>query len=82
MEAKVELSEGALTQIFDDVLELVSRGGQLVRDSIKTVDKKVEEKKNVVDLVTETDKAVEKLLFDGLRYVPPQKVYFFLTCCS
>jgi len=49
----------------------VRKGGALVREAISDRDKSVQEKESAVDLVTETDKAVEKLLFDGLRQKYP-----------
>ncbi|XP_042220417.1 inositol monophosphatase 1-like isoform X3 [Homarus americanus] len=51
-------------------LKLVKEAGELVRDAIKKK-KNVETKSSVVDLVTESDKAVEKLLITGLSGVFP-----------
>ncbi|XP_069191104.1 inositol monophosphatase 1 isoform X4 [Procambarus clarkii] len=52
-------------ECFSVALKLVKEGGNLVRDAIKKT-KNVEIKSSVVDLVTESDKAVEKLLITGL----------------
>ena len=67
-EQRFDLSEEQLSEIFDVALSLVRKGGEMVRSAINR-EKKVEEKESAVDLVTETDGAVEKLLFDGLRQV-------------
>ncbi|XP_015509775.1 inositol monophosphatase 1 [Neodiprion pinetum] len=52
-------------QIYDLVLKLVKEGGALVKETISRP-KNVEVKSCDVDLVTETDKQVEKLLMDGI----------------
>ncbi len=67
-EQRFDLSEEQLSEIFDVALSLVRKGGEMVCSAINR-EKKVEEKESAVDLVTETDGAVEKLLFDGLRQV-------------
>ncbi|XP_053646423.1 inositol monophosphatase 1 isoform X5 [Cherax quadricarinatus] len=51
-------------------LKLVKQAGDLVRDAIKKK-KNIEMKSSAVDLVTETDKAVEKLLITGLSSAFP-----------
>ena len=64
----VDVSEEDLSSFFDAALSLTRSGGDLVRAAINERDKRVETKDSKVDLVTETDRAVEKLLFDGLTW--------------
>ena len=45
----------------------MEEGGKVVRQAIEDRDKKISEKSSPVDLVTETDKAVEKLIVQGLK---------------
>ncbi|XP_058808188.1 inositol monophosphatase 1-like [Phymastichus coffea] len=54
-----------LDQYYEVVLELVKRGGKLIRENI-TRQKTISVKSCDVDLVTETDQMVEKLLMDGI----------------
>ncbi len=64
---KVSLSDEAVAEIFEFAVALVRKGGEVIREAIVKRDKAIDVKSSPVDLVTETDKAVEKLLFDGLR---------------
>ena len=64
----VDVSEEDLASFFAAAVSLTRDGGDLVRAAISDRDKGVEMKSSAVDLVTETDRAVEKLLFDGLRF--------------
>lgn len=57
-------------ECFDTAIELVKTAGVLVRDAIKKK-KTIEIKSSAVDLVTESDKAVEKLLISGLMSTFP-----------
>ena len=65
-EVPVDVSPEDLDIFFAEAFKLTMKGGELVKAAISG-EKQVEEKASKVDLVTETDKAVEKLLFDGLR---------------
>ena len=49
-------------------LKLVKDAGQVINVAIDQRDKVIAEKGKPTDLVTETDKAVEGLLIEGLRY--------------
>ncbi|CAH1108028.1 unnamed protein product [Psylliodes chrysocephalus] len=51
---------------YDTVLKLTKEAGKLINEKIKIRNKKREIKSSNIDLVTETDQAVEKLLIDGL----------------
>ncbi|XP_071528085.1 inositol monophosphatase 1 isoform X1 [Panulirus ornatus] len=57
-------------ECFSVALKLVKEAGNLVRDAIKKK-KRIETKSSAVDLVTESDKAVEKLLISGLSSAFP-----------
>ncbi|XP_001599426.1 inositol monophosphatase 1 [Nasonia vitripennis] len=54
-----------LDQFYEVVLELVKQGGSLIRENISR-QKNIQVKSCDVDLVTETDQMVEKLLMDGI----------------
>lgn len=53
---------------------------QVVREAIKKK-KNIETKSSAVDLVTESDKAVEKLLIDSLAQTFPDHKLVQLFCC-
>ncbi|ROT73251.1 hypothetical protein C7M84_008321 [Penaeus vannamei] len=55
---------------FDVALDLVKQAGKVVREAIKKK-KNIETKSSAVDLVTESDKAVEKMLISGLSEAFP-----------
>lgn len=52
---------------FETALALVKAGNDVVNQAILKRDKVVDEKSSATDLVTDTDKALEKLIVDGLR---------------
>lgn len=62
----VELSTEELDRIWTTVNDLVKKGEDKIRDAISR-EKSVASKVGRTDLVTETDKAVEDMLFNGLR---------------
>ena len=64
--ATVQVSEDDIQTFFDRALELVKEAGVVVSEAI-SLDKEVSTKLTDCDVVTLTDKAVEKMLFDGLR---------------
>lgn len=64
------MDSAEIDKCFDVALGLVKEAGQLVREAIKK-QKTIETKSCSVDLVTESDKAVEKLLIDGLTKAFP-----------
>ncbi|XP_057670751.1 inositol monophosphatase 1 [Diorhabda carinulata] len=51
---------------YEAILKLTKEAGKLITDNINNRNKLTEVKASDIDLVTETDKAVEKLLMDGL----------------
>ncbi|XP_050699804.1 inositol monophosphatase 1-like isoform X3 [Eriocheir sinensis] len=55
---------------FEVAMRLVKEAGKVVREAIKE-QKNIETKTSCVDLVTESDKAVEKLLIEGLTQAFP-----------
>ena len=55
-----------LEKYFEVAMKLVEQGGQVVSTAIQQK-KNVVEKNSMFDLVTETDKAVEDLLINGLK---------------
>ena len=55
-----------LEKYFEVAMKLVEQGGQVVSTAIQQK-KNVVEKNSMFDLVTETDKAVEDLLLNGLK---------------
>ncbi|KAJ8929002.1 hypothetical protein NQ314_018361 [Rhamnusium bicolor] len=57
---------------YDTVLNLVKSAGELIQEKISSRNKFIEMKSNEIDLVTETDQQVEKLLIDGLSEEFPQ----------
>ena len=59
--------EVEIQKFYDVALQLVEEAGKVVRQAIEDRDKKISEKSSPVDLVTETDKAVEKLIVQGLK---------------
>ncbi|CAH0547888.1 unnamed protein product [Brassicogethes aeneus] len=58
-------SEGNIDEFYDTVLKLVKSCGKLINDKISKA-KAIELKSSDIDLVTETDQQVEKLLIEGL----------------
>ena len=60
------MSEEQLDKYYSVILDLVAKAGETVRDAIER-EKNVDEKTSSVDLVTETDRAVEKLIVEGLK---------------
>ncbi|KAJ8668713.1 hypothetical protein QAD02_010376 [Eretmocerus hayati] len=54
-----------IDQYYELVLALVKQGGQLIRENISK-QKTIVTKSSEVDLVTETDQMVERLLIDGI----------------
>ena len=62
----VDLSPEELELIWTTVNELVKKGEEKIREAISK-EKSVASKADRTDLVTETDKAVEDMLFNGLR---------------
>ena len=75
MTAKLEVTEEDLNSFHDAAVSLAREGGEVVRKAISDRHKRVEAKSSQVDLVTETDRAVEKLLFDGLRWDKRRTVF-------
>ena len=61
-----QVVESEIDEYFAEVMKLVEQGGQLILDAIDKK-KNITEKESATDLVTETDQAVEKLLFEGIR---------------
>ena len=55
-----------LEKYFEVAQKLVDQAGEVIREAIEQK-KNVTEKKCMFDLVTETDKAVEDLLINGLK---------------
>ncbi|XP_063853238.1 inositol monophosphatase 1-like isoform X1 [Scylla paramamosain] len=64
------MDSAEIEQCFEVALGLVKEAGQVVREAIKK-QKTIETKSCNVDLVTESDKAVEKLLIEGLAKAFP-----------
>ncbi|XP_047486104.1 inositol monophosphatase 1-like isoform X2 [Penaeus chinensis] len=64
------MSEIDAQKCFDVALDLVKDAGKVVREAIKKK-KNIETKSSAVDLVTESDKAVEKMLISGLSEAFP-----------
>lgn len=56
----------SVNDYYDVAIKLTQEAGQIIRDAIYK-EKRIETKISFVDLVTETDKKVEKHLFDGFR---------------
>ena len=63
---KVIVSEDDLNRFNDVIMDLVGKAGEMIRDAIQK-EKTITEKDSSVDLVTETDKAVEKLIVEGVK---------------
>ena len=61
-----EFTDSDVQRFFDEALRLTQEAGVVVVDAISRA-KEVSIKDSDTDLVTATDKAVEKMLFDGLR---------------
>ena len=55
-----------LEKYFEVAQKLVDQAGEVIREAIEQK-KNVMEKNSMFDLVTETDKAVEDLLINGLK---------------
>ena len=64
--AGVQVSEAEIQEFFDVALKLTKEAGVIVVDAI-SMEKEISTKASATDVVTATDKAVEKMLFDGLR---------------
>ncbi|XP_042859943.1 inositol monophosphatase 1-like isoform X1 [Penaeus japonicus] len=64
------MAEVDAQKCFDVALDLVKQAGKVVREAIKKK-KNIETKSSAVDLVTESDKAVEKMLISGLSEAFP-----------
>ena len=62
-----DFTEEDITNFYNVALDLVVKAGEVVVNAIEDRDKKIAEKASPTDLVTETDKAVEDLLFAGLK---------------
>ena len=58
--------EEDIKRFYEIALELVIKAGNVVKEAIEK-EKKISVKSKPCDLVTETDKAVEKLLVEGLK---------------
>ena len=65
-EESYKVSEEDLDRFNDVMLTLVKEAGEMVRNAIEK-EKTITEKDSAVDLVTETDKAVEKLITEGIK---------------
>ena len=61
-----EFTDSDVQRFFDEALRLTQEAGVVVVDAISRA-KEVSTKDSDTDLVTATDKAFEKMLFDGLR---------------
>ncbi|RZF42772.1 hypothetical protein LSTR_LSTR013361, partial [Laodelphax striatellus] len=55
-----------IDKFFDAAMKYDLRGGELIRKANEESSKSFETKSSAIDLVTKTDKAVEKLLIEGL----------------
>ena len=55
-----------LEKYFEVAQKLIDQAGEVIREAIEQK-KNVTEKNSMFDLVTETDKAVEDLLINGLK---------------
>lgn len=64
--ATFEVTEENIQEFFDVALKLVQEAGVIVLNAIGS-EKVVSTKSMETDVVTQTDQAVEKMLFDGLR---------------
>ncbi|XP_018578365.1 inositol monophosphatase 1 [Anoplophora glabripennis] len=63
-----------LDLFYDTVMSLVKTAGELINEKISSRSKLIEVKSSEIDLVTETDQQVEKLLIDGLsNHFPEHK---------
>ena len=67
-----DFTEEDITHFYNVALDLVVKAGEVVVNAIEDRDKKIAEKASPTDLVTETDKAVEDLLFAGLKKQFPE----------
>ena len=61
-------SEDDIQKFLDEALRLIKNAGTVVVDAIAKA-KEVSTKESDTDVVTATDKAVEQMLFEGLRLV-------------
>ncbi|XP_059607849.1 uncharacterized protein LOC132255731 [Phlebotomus argentipes] len=59
-------NEESLQECFQYVLELVKKGGEVILEGFNKT-KKVEEKEDAADLVTEYDRAVEDIIINGIK---------------
>jgi fructose-1,6-bisphosphatase/inositol monophosphatase family enzyme len=62
----VHVSDDDIQEFFDVALRLTKEAGAIVVHAISR-EKEISTKASDTDVVTLTDKAVEKMLFDGLR---------------
>lgn len=62
-----EYPKERIQEFLDVAMDLVSRASGCVKEALSKRDKNVETKSSATDLVTETDKAMEKLLVGGLQ---------------
>ncbi|KAG5883505.1 hypothetical protein JTB14_013932 [Gonioctena quinquepunctata] len=60
------MSESDVDLFYDAVLSLTNKAGELISVKVSERNKSVQKKSSEIDLVTETDQAVEKLLINGL----------------
>ncbi len=60
------MSEAELDAIFEHALSVIRQCSDVIKGSIAG-EKTVSQKESRVDLVTETDKAVEKLFVEGIK---------------
>ena len=63
---KLKSNTMELEKYFEVAQKLVDQAGEVIREAIEQK-KNVTEKNSMFDLVTETDKAVEDLLINGLK---------------
>jgi len=66
--AAVQVSDDEIQAFFDRALELVKEAGVVVSEAI-SLDKEISTKLTDCDVVTLTDKAVEKMLFDAIYWI-------------
>jgi len=65
-DVQADYPEERIQEFLDVAQELVAQAAEKVKAALSNRDKKVMEKSSATDLVTETDKATEKLLVGGL----------------
>lgn len=61
------VSDSQIQTYFEEALKLVSQASELINKVIGDAGKKCENKSCAIDIVTETDTAVEKILVEGLK---------------